>query len=96
MGDEQQKQKKRSFRGRHHIRKDMGERIGTTIKLLHSTAITAQEMLALAGYKQDLDVKKIKNEVYKGVVRCLRVEDHENLMPMTWPCYNHSDYWRVY
>ena len=82
MGDEQPQKRKFPWKTSYSnsTRKDVEERIGTTINRLHSTAITVQEMLALAGYKQDSDVQKIKDEVYSGVVRCLRVEGHETLM----------------
>ena len=41
-------------------------------------------MLALAGYSPDKEyieaIKSIKEEVHKGLARCLRVEGHETLM----------------
>ncbi|KAF8429509.1 hypothetical protein EV426DRAFT_123779 [Tirmania nivea] len=79
MGDEPQKKRRFPWKTSYsdNFRKDV---IGTTIKHPHSTAIIVQEMLALAGYQQDSDVvKKIKDKVYSGVVRCLRVEGHETL-----------------
>lgn len=84
MGDEQP-QKKRKFPWRASYsnisRKDIEKRIGTTTNRLHSTAITVQEMLALAEYKEGSEVvMKIKKEVYREVVRYLRVEGHETLM----------------
>jgi len=36
-------------------------------------------MLALVGYKDDSEVKKLKEEVYREIVRYLRVEGHEIL-----------------
>jgi len=88
MGDEQP-QKKRKFPWKtsysNNSRKDVENRIGTTIKRLHLTAITVQEMLVLAkmftltSYKEDSGVKKIKEEVYREIVRYLRVEGHDTL-----------------
>ncbi|RPB28511.1 hypothetical protein L211DRAFT_777730 [Terfezia boudieri ATCC MYA-4762] len=55
-----------------------------TLTDLHSTAILVEEMLALAGYNPDQDVieaiKTSKEELYKGLARCLRIEGHETLM----------------
>lgn len=91
MGDEHQHNKRefpwtKSSLPTTLSRKDVEQRIGTTLRRLHSTAISIEEMLELllAGYSPDKEdteiIKSIKNEVYKGLVRCLRVEGHEMLM----------------
>ena len=88
MGDEQpQKRKfpwKRSYSKMSHTRKEVEQRIGMTLRDLHATAISVEEMLALARYNPDKEVieamKSTKEEVYKGLARCLRIEGHETLM----------------
>lgn len=63
---------------------EVEKRIGITMRDLHSTAVSVEEMLALAEYNPDNDVieaiKTTKEELYKGLARCLRIEGHETLM----------------
>lgn len=86
MGDEQPQKKrkfpwKKSYSAMSHTRKEVEERIGMTLRDLHSTAISVEEMLALARYNPDTEaMKATKEEVYKGLARCLRVEGYETLM----------------
>lgn len=65
-------------------RKEIETRTGTALRCLYSTAITIPEMLALAGYSLDKKgleaITTVKHEVYKELVRYLRVAGYESLM----------------
>ena len=52
------------------------ERIGMTMSDPASTAITVKEMLVHARYSLEEEHKNTKEEVYKGIVRYIRVEGH--------------------
>ncbi|KAF8472134.1 hypothetical protein BDZ91DRAFT_717287 [Kalaharituber pfeilii] len=83
MSDGQTKKRKFPWKTSYSTssQKDVETRIGTTMKHLYSTAVTVQEMLALAGYKEGSEpVKRIKDDVYRELVRYLRAGGHETLV----------------
>ncbi|KAF8416978.1 hypothetical protein EV426DRAFT_721537 [Tirmania nivea] len=80
MGDEPQQQKQRKSPWKKpysSTRLDVEQRIGTTLRHLHSTAISVEEILDKEGIET---IKATKDEVYKGLARCRRVEAHDILM----------------